>query len=90
MVVNQLKAEFFWRDSYKNEVDIVKVNKKTLPIEVKYGKIEIKPLLLFMKKFKVNKDYIISLKKEAEQKIGGRTVITLPAFKFLLEHNLDE
>jgi len=78
MIINQLKAEFFWRDPYKNEVDIVKDN---IPIEIKYGKIEKKGVIVFMKKFKVNKGYIISLDKEENGKIE-----IVPAFKFLLEN----
>jgi len=76
MIINQLKAEFFWRDPYKNEVDIVKDN---IPIEIKYGKIEKEGVIVFMEKFKVNKGYIISLDKEENGKIE-----IVPAFKFLL------
>ncbi|MBU2640036.1 MAG: ATP-binding protein [Nanoarchaeota archaeon] len=79
LIVNQLKAEFFWRDPYKNEVDVVKDN---IPIEIKYGKIDTRGVEMFMKKFKVNKGYIISLDKEGKNKIE-----VIPAFKFLLENS---
>jgi len=86
LIVNQLKAEFFWRDPYKNEVDIVMVdNNKLTPIEVKYGKIDFKGLLMFMKKFKVDKGYIISSKEEEKRRMNGRVVSIVPAFKFLLK-----
>ncbi len=84
LVVNQLKAEFFWRDPYKNEVDVVLMNKKPVPIEIKYGKIDVKGLLRFMKKFKVNKGYIISYKKEEKRKVDKKMILINPAFKFLL------
>ena len=84
-IVNQLKAEFFWRDPYKNEVDTVMINKEPGPVEIKYGKIDIKGLLAFMKKFDVDKGYIISLNQEKKQKMNGKMISILPAFKFLLQ-----
>ena len=84
-IVNQLKAEFFWRDPYKNEVDVILVNKGPIPIEIKYGKINPKGLIVFMKRFKINECYIITLEKEEIQKINGKTISIIPAFKFLLK-----
>lgn len=84
IIVNQLKADFFWRDPYKNEVDIVMPNKKLIPIEIKYGKIELKGLLAFMKKFKLKEGYVISSSLEEKRKINKRTAFIIPAFKFLL------
>lgn len=83
LIVTQLKTDFFWRDPYKNEVDIVMANKKPTPIEIKYGKIDLKGLSVFMKKFKVKKGYVISPDKEETQKIDGATISVIPAFKFL-------
>ena len=85
LIVNQLKAGFFWRDPYKNEVDIVLVGKKTTPIEVKYGKIEISGLLAFMKKFDITQGYVISHNLEEKRKSKGKIIFVIPAFKFLLE-----
>lgn len=85
MIVNQLKAEFFWRDPYKNEVDIVALNKNPIPIEVKYGKLDFKGLEAFMRKFKTERAFLISYDKEGKEKINGKTVEVTPAFKFLLE-----
>lgn len=84
-LVNQLNAEFFWRDKLKNEVDVIIANKELTPIEIKYGKIETKGLSVFMKKFKVKKGYIISSEKEQIQKIDKRIISIVPAFKFLLK-----
>ncbi|MBS3098617.1 hypothetical protein J4462_00210 [Candidatus Pacearchaeota archaeon] len=86
-MVNQLRAEFFWRDPYKNEVDIVVGDGKIIPIEVKYGKIDFGGMLAFMKKFNVNEGYIISHDKEEKKKIDKKIVHVIPAFKFLLEKN---
>jgi len=88
-LVNQLNAEFFWRDPYKNEVDIISVTQKIIPIEIKYGKIETKNLLKFMQKFHINEGYVVSLIQEKKYKVDGKTVEIVPAYKFLLQkHNL--
>ncbi len=84
-IVNQLKAEFFWRDPYKREVDIVLPDGEIVPIEVKYGRLDLSGLLAFMKKFKVGHGYVISTKECREQKLDDKTISIVPAFKFLLK-----
>ncbi|MEK6932827.1 MAG: DUF4143 domain-containing protein, partial [Nanoarchaeota archaeon] len=83
IIVTQLKAEYFWRDSYKNEVDVV-IN--DMPIEIKYGKISIGGVEAFIKKFKADKGYIISLE---EDKSIDRKIQVIPAFKFLISEETD-
>lgn len=85
ILINQLNAEYFWRDPYKNEVDIVIDQDKPKPIEIKYGKIEIKGLLSFMKKFNVNEGHIISFNQEKKLEHGDKKITITPAFKFLLQ-----
>ncbi|MBI2105479.1 ATP-binding protein [Candidatus Woesearchaeota archaeon] len=85
LIINQLKAEFFWRDPYKNEVDIIKDN---IPIEIKYGKIDLNGILLFMDKFKVNNGYVISLNEEEEKTFKNKKVKIIPAFKFLISNHI--
>ena len=84
LMVNQLKAEFFWRDPYKNEVDIILFDKKIMPIEIKHGKIDFRGMLAFMEKFNVKEGCIISRSIAEEKKIGDKTISVMPAFKFLL------
>ena len=84
LVVNQLNAEFFWMDPYKNEVDIIIPDEKPTPVEIKYGKINVNGVTKFMGKFKVNKGYVISYDKEETREINGKTISITPAFKFLL------
>ena len=79
-VVNELNAEFFWRDTYKNEVDVILKNKEITPIEIKVSNIETKPLNLFMNKFKLKKGIILTYDKE--DTIGKIKVI--PFYKYLL------
>lgn len=85
LLVNQLKGEFFWRDPYKNEVDIVLPHKKPVPIEIKYGKIDTKGLLTFMNHFHVDKGYIVSYNVEEKKEIDGKQIHIVPAYKFLLQ-----
>lgn len=87
MIVTQLKAEFFWRDPYKNEVDVVMANKGLTPIEIKYGKLSFDGLLAFMNKFKINRGFIITSETEQVQRIGDKTLLAIPAFKFLLKED---
>lgn len=88
LLVTQLNAEFFWRDPYKNEVDIVMPNKRELPIEIKYGKIDTRGIIVFMKKFNTKEGVIITRDKEERHKINGMGISFIPAYKFLLQHNL--
>ncbi|MEO0129392.1 MAG: ATP-binding protein [candidate division WOR-3 bacterium] len=84
LVVQKLKAEFFWRDPYKNEVDVILSNKNPIPIEIKYRKIDISGLLKFMEKFRVNKGYVITYNMGEEKRIDGKKIVIIPAYKFLL------
>ena len=85
LVIMQLKAEFFWRDPYKNEVDAVLVEKKPLPVEIKYGKIDTHGILAFMRKFNMKEGVIITQNKEEKHKVNGLDISFVPAFKFLLK-----
>ncbi|MCX6666161.1 MAG: hypothetical protein NT038_08925, partial [Euryarchaeota archaeon] len=78
--------EFFWRDPYKNEVDaIILHDQKPSPIEIKYGKIETKGLVKFMKKFHIKDGCIISLNQENSLDIDGKKIQIIPAYKFVLQ-----
>lgn len=84
LVVTQLKAEFFWRDAYKNEVDMILGDEQPIPVEIKYGKLNYKGLMAFMRAFNLKEGYIVSYESELEKKINGNTIRVIPAFKFLL------
>lgn len=81
-----LDAEFFWRDAYKNEVDIVLNDNKVIPIEIKAGKIEAKNLKKFMKNFKLDKGYILTKEKEDEVVKDNTKIIVMPLWKWLLQN----
>lgn len=85
VIVLALNAEFFWRDAYKNEVDVVKEkDNEIMPIEIKYSKVEYKGLKLFMKKFKVSTGMIITYDKK--EKMNGIEVI--PFYEYLLKKQI--
>ncbi len=84
-MVLQLQAEFFWRDQYKNEVDIINVkDDKILPLEIKLAKIDPRPLGIFMKKFKLNTGIIISYNKKEQLRLDGKSITIIPYYEYLL------
>ena len=85
LIVNQTGAEFFWRDVYKNEVDIVLGKKEPVPIEMKYGKISAEGLSAFMRKFKIKNGSIVSFDIEDEIKVKEGTIKIIPAYIMLPE-----
>lgn len=90
VLVNQLKSEFFWRDAYKNEVDIILHNKEIIPVEVKYGNIkETDGLIRFMSLFNVNRGVIISREEEGVRKYSNKEIKITPAWKFLMTNHFE-
>jgi predicted AAA+ superfamily ATPase len=83
-VVNQLRAEYFWRDPYKNEVDVIQDGTSPVPIEIKYGKIETAGVTAFLKKFKMAEGTIISREKDFVHQENGRKIRVVPAFEYFL------
>ena len=81
-IVIHSNADFFWRDPYKNEVDIIKTE-PLIAIEVKSGEIKesnLDSLKKFIEKFKPKKTIVISYNIEKE--IKGIEIV--PAWKWLL------
>ncbi len=85
LMVNQLKAEYFWRDSYKHEVDVVIADEKVVPVEIKAGKIDTKGLVTFMEKFGVDKGYIVTPDREERLVVKGKVIEVVKGFKFLMK-----
>ena len=84
VLVNHLNAEFFWRDNFKNEVDIIQVQPLTA-IEVKSGEIkerDLTSLNRFIKKFKPEKAIVLSydIKKTIE------SIQIIPFYEYLLDN----
>lgn len=81
-MVLQLDAEFFWRDSYKNEVDIVKISPLEA-IEIKSGDVknsDLRPIEVFKNNFEPKEAFILSY--DMEKEIDGIKVI--PFYKYLI------
>ena len=82
IIVIQLDADYFWRDTFKNEVDIIKVEPLTV-IEIKSGEIKesnLKSMKKFIERFKPKEAIVISY--DVEKEIGEIKVI--PFYIYLL------
>jgi len=79
-------AKFFWRDKYKDEVDIVlQKDNETVPIEIKYRNqpSQNKGLRKFLKKYKCREALIIT--KDTRKKANDADGIEwVPVYEFLL------
>lgn len=89
LMINQLGTEFFWRDSYKHEVDVVIPDEKAVPVEIKAGKIETKGLVTFMEKFGVDMGYIVTPDREERLEVGGKVIEVVKGYKFLMKDRND-
>lgn len=79
----QLEAQFFYRDVYKNEVDIILVDEKKnfSPLEIKTGKIETGGIAHFLKKYKIEKGIILSLDYKGKR----QNIEIIPLYQYLLQ-----
>lgn len=86
-VANNMDKISFWRTIQKDEVDIVLKDKEALPIEVKYQSQitnnDIKSVLKFCRKFKVNKGIIITKDLFERRDIDEIEILFIPAWLFL-------
>lgn len=87
-VVLELNADYFWRDSFKNEVDVILINDKSkdkiMPIEIKSGEVkerDLTSLKKFMKKFDTKKALVLSY----QQKSKWDTIEIIPSYEYLLK-----
>jgi predicted AAA+ superfamily ATPase len=85
LVVNQLHAEYFWRDPYRHEVDTVLSNGVPIPVEVKSGRIDLRGLRGFMRRFGVPRGYVVTQDRERMHEVSEGEVREVPAYKFLLK-----
>jgi len=93
LVQSSLQLDKYWRDSFKREVDFIKLEKgKLVPIEVKtketINKNEVSSLIYFMKKFKIKKGYVIYQGEEKNIKLNGMEIILKPIEKVLFGFSL--
>ncbi len=84
--VVEIDARNYYRNKY--EVDIVlRKGENILPIEVKYGKVEIDSMLKFLSEFKLQKAIILTKDIFDKKAINKKTIFLVPlwAFPFLKE-----
>lgn len=79
----------FWRTPQKEEVDIVaETGSELMPIEVKFrasvDDSDAKTVLKFMEKYGSEKGLVITKDVLSERKLGGKTVLFIPVWLFLL------
>ena len=81
-----LKTDHYWRDLNK-EVDFIVINKKTIPVEVKYKnnirKKDIKGLLKFMDEYKLKEGIVITDDMLNEETIEGKKIKYEPLWRWL-------
>ena len=76
-------TKFFWRDKYKDEVDIIlQLEKETIPVEVKYRNqpSQNKGLQKFCKKYKCREAIVVTKDKRGK----NEDVRFVPVYEFLL------
>lgn len=80
-LVWQLDAQFFFRDAYKNEVDIVLAGdqKNAMPVEVKTGDVDLKGIKVFMQKNNLSRGVVITIDKSEERE----GIALVPFWKYL-------
>jgi len=83
IVINEIDVKNYYRNSY--EIDaIIKTKKDTLPIEVKYGKVETKGMLKFLIEFSIKKGIIVTKDVFKEEKFENKKISFIPIWIFLL------
>lgn len=86
-------SDFFYRDNYKNEVDVIlNFQSQLVPIEVKFSDAikpkALKPIQLFMQKNKINKGIIITKNTEEIVKRDDRQLFFIPGWLFALNREI--
>jgi predicted AAA+ superfamily ATPase len=96
-IVLDTRSDFFYRDNYKNEVDIivpldapaVKRQPRLIPVEVKFSDTirpkALKPIQLFMRRKKIKNGIIITKNTEKKEVEDDFCLHFIPGWKFALE-----
>jgi hypothetical protein len=87
LVSFKTQAKYYWRERGK-EVDFISGDKELLPIEVKYKKAvrikELRYLLNFMERFKVERGLVVTEDYEGDEKVNGKLIKFVPLWKWVL------
>jgi len=85
--IDFFKAKYFYRSPQKEEVDIIlKGTDNPIPLEIKIrnviGKEDLIPIFKFLKKFKLQKGYIITKNTEYTYKSSDYSIEAIPYWKY--------
>ena len=69
----------WWKEEFR-----IEYKQREIYNQIKYGKMDFKGLLAFMKRFNVKAGYMISRDKEETRKINGQIISVVPASKVFL------
>ena len=96
-IVLEARSDFFYRDNYKNEVDIIVPldapatgkRSRLVPVEVKFSDAVkpkvLKPIQLFMNRNKISTGIIITKNTEKEMISDDLRIRFIPGWKFALD-----
>jgi len=88
LAVSGLRAESFWRDPYRHEVDVILGERTPVPVEAKYGALDFDGLQAFMERFHVRRGYLVTPNREDVRRLDGKTVHVVPIVKVLLDPSI--
>ncbi len=85
LVINETDAKNYYRNSYEIDV-IVKTKADILPIEVKYGRVDTKGMIKFLKEVGIKKGIIVTKDLFKEEAIDKKKISFISAWIFLLSY----
>jgi len=83
LVLQELDARYYFRDNAA-EIDFVLKNGKIVPIEVKYGRVELKQFIRALDKIGLDSGIVITKDVYKEEKINDKQIFMIPAWAFVL------
>jgi predicted AAA+ superfamily ATPase len=83
LILQELDAKYYFRDN-STEIDFILKNGKIMPLEVKYGKVELKQFLRALDKTSLDFGIIITRDIYKEEMINGKRILMTPAWAFVL------
>ena len=82
LVINEIDAKNYYRNNY--EIDtVIKTKRGIVPIEVKYGRVDTKGIIKFLKEFKIKKGIIITKDLFKEETVNNKRISFIPIWVFL-------
>jgi hypothetical protein len=83
LIRQELDAGYYFRDN-ATEIDFILKDGKILPIEVKYGKVDLNQLQRTLAKIKLDYCFVITRECYREETINSKRILMIPAWAFLL------